>query len=122
MKHNGLRTLVLVAAVAVVLVGVSPFLHAQGEAAAPGEATQMSMQSQADPGAIQQAIQDQLNKNVNFAESDLVATVSDNSVVLRGNVRDEVEHARALEIAREQAGDRRVIDQTTIQQVYETVR
>jgi len=117
MKYNGLRTLVLVAAVVAVFAGVAPLLHAS-----QGEATEMTMQSQADSGVVQQAIQAKFDSDINFGESNLVATVTDSTVELSGRVRDEVGHGRALDIAQRQAGERKVIDQTSIEQVYQTVR
>ena len=117
MNHKGLRALVLVAAVAAVFAVMAPVLHAS-----QGGAAEMNMQMQSDSASTQQAIQAKLDKNVNFADSELNVSVTDDAVVLQGNARGEVEHARALDIARQEAGQRRVIDESTIMQVYESIR
>jgi len=113
MKISSWKALVLAVAIAAVPAAMSAPLHAQ-ETTAPSA---MQPTSDADL-AVQQQIQSKLNRNLNFAETQLVAMVDGDVVVLRGNARDVVDHLRALDIARKYAGGRRIVDYTTIKQIY----
>jgi osmotically-inducible protein OsmY len=96
------------------LAGNALLLYASQQKSPP-----MTMQSQDANASMQQAIQDKFNNDLNFAETRLTATVTGDTVVLRGNVRSVGDHQKALEIAKSLANGRwRIVDETTIQQVY----
>jgi Flp pilus assembly secretin CpaC len=114
MKYRGLWILLLVAAVAA-FTGVAPPIQA-----APQEAMQMQAENQT--ASLQQSIQSRLDNSVNFAENSLSVAVTDDQIVLSGRSRDTVDHGRALDIVRAQAGSRTIVDQSTIEPAYSTIR
>jgi osmotically-inducible protein OsmY len=118
MKNSVLKALVLAAAFAV-LAGVTAPLHASQDGSAAMQSTEMQSESDAN-FPIQQAIQSKLDGKLNFGETNISTSVSDDAVVLSGNARDEVERLRALKIAQDNAGERRVVDHMGEQQEYRT--
>jgi osmotically-inducible protein OsmY len=118
MKSKSLKVLVLAAAFAAVLACVSSPVYASQE-----QNMQVAMQSGNEANSlVQQAIQSKFTSDLNFAETDLSATVTDDAVVLSGRARDEVDHDRALTIAQSNAGNRRVVDDTRIERLYQVSR
>jgi osmotically-inducible protein OsmY len=113
MKNNRLKVLVLGAAMLAVLAGGTGLLYAAQQESAP----MMTTQSQTD-ASVQQAIQGTFNNDLNFAETNLTATVTDDTVVLSGNARDVRDHLKALDTAKSLADGRRIVDNTTIQEEY----
>jgi osmotically-inducible protein OsmY len=63
---------------------------------------------------VQQQITTHLNSEPTLERTNLDAQVSDNSVVLTGNVASEEEHDLALQIAEFYAGNRRIVDKIKV--------
>jgi osmotically-inducible protein OsmY len=114
MKSKSLKALVLVAVVAAVLAGISSPLQASAQ-----DMQQAAMKSSDDPNfSVEQTIQSKFAHDLNFADTAVQTTVTDDMVVLSGRTRDEVDHDRALSIAQANAGNRRIVDQVQIQALY----
>jgi BON domain-containing protein len=65
---------------------------------------------------VQRQITSHLGSEPELDHTNVVAQVSDSSVVLTGNVRSEEQHDLALRIAQSYAGDRQVVDKIKVQQ------
>ena len=117
MKNRSLKALVLAAAVSGVLAGIATPLRASNNASTPIAIVQPSANS-----AVQQAIQDKLASDAISCEADLTTTVTSDSVVLAGRVRDLPAHERALGIAQSYAGDRQLVDHLRIERIYPWTR
>lgn len=66
--------------------------------------------------AVQQQITNQLSSERALERTNVDAKVSDNSVVLTGNVDSEEQHGLAVSIAQSYAGDRKIVDKIEVRQ------